>query len=303
MSKVKCIPLLIGVGLVFTTRAELLAQAAKLPLVEVRVEIAVPSLQRGLGQKRADVERDVAQSVISFCRTHFGFLEWETQSIAERESSARLMLRVTEAPNAPRNVIPAIHVQYQFGHSVQSLERLNALLRCKRRLIDGQALAAVYPQNALPPVHDSEVITTALRNTIRSHFDHQDFRETLHSDFLTTVALTDKLTVDADAERVLIPIAVDWLRAKDDSQFRVLIASQLRPDKIQNGSLDLSKSGFANPKRFVQCTVVELKFPGHDFDRFHPILKEIVGKARAIQVFMWRYVPEPSIRGRLVTDL
>jgi hypothetical protein len=284
----------------------------KLPVIYVRVLIDAAPLRTGLDTSRQAVEDGVADALTRYLTDHFGFIDWRPLLRTDGNTVTCLTLKVIADTTTRTDVDPALHIQYHAhisGGDDRALTDLNSLLRSTAPLVfsEARSLAIVYPSNSLPPTHDAEAIKRQIELVARQHFDVTAFRGMMHETFTRGIPLTTKIGVRADAMRITIPFAAHQLKVSDDSQFLVTF-TQSKVNAAarisENGSLNLQKSGLAGDHT-IQCIVLKLQFPGFDRDRFDPILVTIADLAMRIEVFMWKYVPEPSLRtdGRLFTDI
>lgn len=276
-------------------------EPATLPKVGLRVAIQSQVLQNGLDLRRSEVERQCAVQWATLASQYFGFLDWRANPGPSEKLAACVTARIVDAGGGPA-VLPAIHVTYWVGcdeATARELTQVNAWLRTTLPAValepelDRQPLAAAYPPNALPPVHDKAAITRRIGGVIRQHFEHEKLRELWHERFNKGIAITDKL--DVHAQLVVVPVSVFLLKAADDSEFRVNLQAP-----VGDGTLHLVKRG-ADPRHFAQCVVRELVFPSPN----QPGVAEVVENATVLKVFMWVYKPElpaPSEDG-LITDV
>jgi len=247
---------------------------------------------------KANLKSYLAWRMAHFCKANFGFLRWDPVSdqTTLSETDTKLSLKLTAQ-------------EREFGFVV-SLEYAAEICGQKYPLSELQSIL-LYQVWDDQPTHDHARLQRDIEQKITENFGSDVFRKKLHKEFLKYIPLTEKIQVDGEDHRLIIPIKWHALNADLRSvmlvEFKATSHGEPKP-----GNMLLRPEGrnfkdkWQNLMHCTVCSVRMFSYPPIDVKAWDDAIPGILKSDRieSLKVFMNIYEKNlnPGTIGTTILD-
>ena len=219
-----------------------------------------------------------SDSLAALVGLYFPFLQWVASPTDEEEVAA---LTITVAAiDHPRGEEIVLAAEGRVGGVVFDL------LSFPR--------PTLYEHFETPPTHDWEWFAADVLDLLDATFRDVETRRRLHAELLRRIPLVNMVFVNETLQRLILPLRVVDLRARDASVLRVSVAN-LDTGVKDYGWIRMNPDGSATlggKAGFLRCAVTEFSLPPERLvTPWHPKIGEVLASDRfAVTVSMEEYV-------------
>lgn len=258
-----------------------------LPLVNTAFRIVAPDFRQNLSsQQILAVENDVGTKVAEEAGRRFPFLRWGRATATP--VSARLSLSLEAEPGPFASSIFLVFTA-ESGNTSRPLRRV-----------------LLYSPSDGASTHNPAQLSIDIRRKLEELFANEDFRESLHSDFLKGVPIASQVVVDSTDRVLVVPLPYNDLRPAGDSVLSVRFTSEARGSdgamELRDGLMELKPFGryHQTPQEgAVQCKITLFSFRDITLalGGWHQDIAAIVSPPgiRSLKIFVKHYVEDVNL--------
>lgn len=219
-----------------------------LPLVNTALRIVAPDFRQNLSpQQILTVENEVGTKLAEEAGRKFPFLRWGRASATPISARLSLSLEAEPGPFAPSIFL------------VFTAESGNTRRLLRRVLL--------YSPSDGASTHNPAQLSSDIRRKLEELFGNEDFRASLHSEFLKGVPIASQVVVDSTDRVLVVPLPYKDLRPAADSVLSVSFTSETRRSdgtpELKDGLMELKPFGeyHQTPQEgSVQCKIALFSF-------------------------------------------
>jgi hypothetical protein len=254
---------------------------AEVPVGVARLEIESAVVAAALQDRRQEIEARISRYVAEKAEENFAFVDWADDE-TDVPASFALVVQLFEEPSGSCPPTSYVRLVGTLGDVSQPTNQIE--------LYDGC--------NPSPPYRseDSTQFEADLTHAVDTLFS-EDVRRQIQQNLLAKVSLADRLTVDPDRQRVILPLHLRVLKASEDSELTIRFQAGDVRGKLRAKPWDELSEG-------IQCQFTDYEVPpplnisvqgGHFF--WHESFGQVFppDNLPPLEVFMTDYRLDPFV--------